>query len=134
MPAKTSVEQLRKLLKKQGIDGFLQPLHDEFLSEYPPASNRRLEWLTGFTGSSGTAIVMRDKAAFFTDGRYTLQAAAQVDKAAFELHNSGDVTPEAWLARVAEKKQRLGYDPKITTRHALRRLEDALAKKNAHAV
>ena len=75
---------LREKLKELSLDGFIVPHADEHQSEYLPKSAERLAWLTGFTGSAGTAIVLADKAAIFVDGRYTLQVRDQVDRAVFE--------------------------------------------------
>ena len=70
---------LRKVLTDQGLDGFVVPICDEHMSEYVGAYAQRLKWLTGFAGSAGSAVVLRDCAAMFVDGRYTLQVRDQVD-------------------------------------------------------
>ena len=75
------VAALRRALADAGLDGFIVPRADEHLGEYVPACAERLAWLTGFTGSAGTAVILREAAALVVDGRYTLQAAAQVDTA-----------------------------------------------------
>ena len=81
--------RLRAELKRRGLDGFVVPRSDEHQGEYVPASAARLAWLTGFTGSAGFAAALLESAAFFTDGRYTLQAATEVDGKAFaRLHIS----------------------------------------------
>src|SRR5215469_813053 len=118
---------LRAYLKKENLGGFILPVNDEFMGEYVPASAKRLEWLTGFTGSAGLAVVLKDKAAFFTDGRYTLQAKAQVK--GFELHNSGDLSPEQWLSEKAGDGDIVAYDPRLHTLQAIRRYE----KRATHA-
>ena len=64
-----------------------------------PPSEERLAWLTGFTGSAGMAIVLTHEAAVFVDGRYTLQAAKQVDRKAWHVEPLVDPPPEHWLAR-----------------------------------
>ena len=69
---------LRAELATRQLDGFIIPLTDEHMSEYVGAYARRLQWLTGFAGSAGTAVVPRDKAAIFVDGRYPLQVRDQV--------------------------------------------------------
>src|SRR5689334_15340305 len=74
---------LRTELKKRGLDGFVVPRADRQQNEYVPASEERLAWLTGFSGSAGAAVVLADKAALFVDGRYTVQAAAQTDTKMF---------------------------------------------------
>src|SRR5471030_2243999 len=73
------VAGLRAELKRRGLDGFVVPRADRQQNEYLPASEERLAWLTGFSGSAGAAIVLAERAALFVDGRYTVQAAAQVD-------------------------------------------------------
>jgi Xaa-Pro aminopeptidase len=125
---------LRNCMETHKVSGFLQPVHDEYMNEYPPACARRVEWLSGFTGSAGTVAVLKDRAALFTDGRYTLQAGAQADAGLFELYNSADKMPEAWLAEHLPAGAALGYDARLHTPLALRRLENALGKKNAKAV
>ena len=80
------------------LDGFIVPRADEHQGEYVPACGQRLAWLTGFTGSAGMAIVLTDRAALFVDGRYTLQAAAQVDPALFEIRHLIEEPPAQWLA------------------------------------
>src|SRR4051794_20086163 len=84
---KSPLELLRNELARRNLHGFLVPRADEHLGEYVPASAERLAWLTGFTGSAGLAIVLADKAAVFTDGRYVLQLASQTDGTLWErLH------------------------------------------------
>src|SRR5579862_3679832 len=75
---------LRAELQKRGLDGFVIPHADEHQGEYLPARAERLAWLTAFTGSAGAAVVLKDKAAVFTDGRYTLQVRQQTDSREFE--------------------------------------------------
>src|SRR5271163_2167758 len=71
-------------LKARGLDGFLVPRSDEHQGEYVPKRAERLAWLTSFTGSAGSAVVLKDKAAIFVDGRYTLQVRKQTDTSLFE--------------------------------------------------
>src|SRR3954471_22655716 len=79
LPRSARVAMLREELETRRLDGFVVPRSDEHQGEYVPTCAQRLAWLTGFTGSAGMAIVLRDRAALFVDGRYTLQAAQQVD-------------------------------------------------------
>jgi Xaa-Pro aminopeptidase len=71
--------RLRAELARRGVHGFLVPRADEHQNEYVPSHAQRLAWLTGFTGSAGLAVVLPGTAAIFVDGRYTLQAQAEVD-------------------------------------------------------
>lgn len=113
------LKALRSLLIKEGVQGFIIPLNDEFQGEYVPASAKRLEWLTGFTGSNGIAIVLQDEAAFFTDGRYTLQAAEQVSSD-YQQCMMPDVMPWEWVANKLRPSQKIGFDPWL---HTLRNVE-----------
>jgi len=110
--------KIRKLLVENGLDAWLQPVHDEWFGEYPPACNRRVEWISGFSGSAGLTIIGREKAVLLTDGRYTLQARAETP-AQFEVQNSGDVSAQKWLSDNFPNGARVGYDPKLYTRAML---------------
>src|SRR5690348_7713723 len=84
----TRLAALRAELARRGFDGFVLPHADRHQNEYLPASEERLAWVTGFTGSAGSAIVLEHKAVLFVDGRYTLQAQQQIDPAQFTIVNS----------------------------------------------
>ena len=116
---------LRQELTRQGLDGFVVPRADEHLGEYVPASAERLSWLTGFTGSAGLAIVLTDKAAVFTDGRYVLQLAAQTDAALWEQLHVTEQPPSAWAAENAKAGAKIGYDPMLFAEEGLNRYTDA---------
>ncbi|HEY0292758.1 MAG TPA: aminopeptidase P family protein [Hansschlegelia sp.] len=116
---------LRAALSENGLDGFLLPRADEHQNEYLPPSAERLAWLTGFTGSFGFVIVLPQKAALFVDGRYTVQARAQVDPAAFAAVNVADSSPADWLKDNAASGQRIGYDPALHTLDGFERFEKA---------
>ncbi|GLK67961.1 aminopeptidase P family protein [Hansschlegelia plantiphila] len=116
---------LRAALSEKGLDGFLLPRADEHQNEYLPPSAERLAWLTGFTGSFGFVIVLPQKAALFVDGRYTVQARAQVDPAAFAAVNVADSSPADWLRDNAASGQRIGYDPTLHTLDGFERFEKA---------
>ena len=104
---------LRAELAKRGLDGFVVPLSDEHQGEYVARRSQRLAWLTGFTGSAGLAIVLAEQAALFVDGRYTLQAAAQVDGSLYEHCHITDEPPGAWLREHLAAGAALGYDPRL---------------------
>jgi Xaa-Pro aminopeptidase len=119
---------LRAELARRGLDGFVLPRADEHLNEYVPASAERLRWLTGFTGSAGLAIVLGERAAIFVDGRYTLQAAQQVDAAEFEIVSTVETSPEGWLEANLPEGAALGLDPWLQTAEQLARFEAAAAR------
>src|SRR5690606_11173104 len=95
------VPLIRQAMARQSLDGFLAPHEDEHQNEYLPAANDRLAWATGFTGSAGAAVILKDKAAIFVDGRYTLQVRDQVDTALFEILDYVDSGGPRWLAASA---------------------------------
>ncbi len=118
---------LRAELARQGVEGVLIPRADEHLGEYVPPAAERLAWLTGFTGSAGLAVVLADRAAVFTDGRYTTQVAQQTDPALWERRHVTEEPPADWLREHA-KGRRIGYDPWLHAEAALKRLAAAGAE------
>jgi Xaa-Pro aminopeptidase len=114
------VAALRARFAGLGVDGVVIPHEDEYQSEYLPASEERLAFITGFTGSAGRAIVLNDRALFATDGRYTLQLERQVPGDLFHR------VSEEKAARAWEEENlpgvRLGVDPRLHTRADLKRL------------
>jgi Xaa-Pro aminopeptidase len=125
------VTRLRRELADRGLDGFVVPRSDEHQGEYVPPRGQRLAWLTGFTGSAGLAIVLRECAALFVDGRYTLQAAQQADGDLFEIHHLIDEPPAVWLGSVLKPGNILGYDPWLHTPHEVERFSAAAEKAGA---
>jgi Xaa-Pro aminopeptidase len=119
---------LRARMAEQGLDGFLIPHEDEHQNEYLPDANERLAWATGFTGSAGAAVVFKDRASMFTDGRYTVQVKAQTDPALLERRDLGEVA--AYL-ETAPKGSVIGYDPRLHSPDALVPLRRAAAKAGA---
>ena len=122
---------IRKAMAEQGLDGFLVPHEDEHQNEYLPEANDRLAWATGFTGSAGAAVIMKDKAAVFVDGRYTLQAKEQVDGRLFELRDLVEGGVTAWLESAAKQGQTIGFDPRLHSPDAIDKLRAAAAKAGA---
>ena len=125
------VAALRAALREAGVDGFVVPRADEHQSEYVPANAERLAWLTGFTGSAGTAVVLPDRAALVVDGRYTLQAPEQVDTAVFSVVPLAQTSVEAWVSENLKADAVLGYDPWLHTPDGVARLERAARKAGA---
>lgn len=127
-PSEERTNGLRAELATSELDGFIVPLADEHQGEYVPKRAQRLTWLTGFTGSAGTAIVLKDKAAIFVDGRYTLQAANQVDATVFDIVPLAETPPVKWIEANLPDGSKLGFDPWLHTTDGMRRLSGACAK------
>ena len=109
------LDAVRKELKRQELDGFIVPISDEHVSEYVGAYAQRLAWLTGFGGSAGSAIVLKDTAAMFVDGRYTVQVRDQVDGNLYDYCSVPADTLGGWLSDNAQSGARIGFDPWLHT-------------------
>ena len=130
----TPLEALRLELQRLDLTGFIVPHADEYQNEYLPSCAERLAWLTGFTGSAGTAIVLAQEAAIFVDGRYTLQVADQVDEHDFTFNHSGDNPPARWLEHHVRPSNRIGYDPWLHTPSDLERYQKACDRAEADLI
>lgn len=106
---------LRKILDREGVDGFIVPRADEYQGEYVPDCADRLRWITGFTGSAGFAVVTKDRAGVFSDGRYTIQLKRQVDSKLFETGDSTKISAADWVAANGGEGFTLGFDPRLHT-------------------
>ena len=122
---------IRTAIAAAGLDGLIVPHEDEYNNEYLPAANDRLAWATGFTGSAGAAVILKDKAAVFVDGRYALQVRDQVDGATFEIRDLVEGGVPAYLETALGQGQTVGYDPRLHSPEALDRLRAAAAKAGA---
>ncbi len=118
------LEAVRARMRQEGLDIFLVPRSDEHLGEYVPPSAERLAWLTGFTGSAGLAAVMREGAAIWSDGRYTLQLENETDGALWERLHLTETPPAKFLA-ARWPQGRLGYDPWLISNEGLRPFAEA---------
>jgi Xaa-Pro aminopeptidase len=110
------------------------PRADRQQNEYLPASEERLAWLTGFTGSAGAAVVLDDRAALFVDGRYTVQANTQVDGNIFSIEHLLEHPPEQWLEQNLKNGAKLGYDPWLHTSDQVEKLRKACTTAGAELV
>ncbi|MCC8370651.1 MAG: aminopeptidase P family protein [Rickettsia endosymbiont of Stiretrus anchorago] len=103
------INSLRNLFEKHSIDGYIVPSNDKYMSEYVPEYAKRLEYITGFTGSNGMAVICKDIVLFFTDGRYLEQARKQLDLKLFKIFDLKDISKFAWKDYLS----RAGYDPEL---------------------
>ena len=143
-PHAARLAALRGELVRAQLDGFVVPISDEHMSEYVGAYAQRLEWLTGFGGSAGSAVVLaapggcspdtEKRAAVFVDGRYTLAVRGQVDGALYAYENVPATSTSQWLGEHAAQGARIGYDPWLHSRGWVRAAEKALAKRGAALV
>lgn len=120
------IATFRKELKRRDLDGFIVPKADEHQGEFVARRSERLQWLTGFSGSAGSAIVMRNRtAAVFVDGRYTLQVKKQVDGKLFDYVQTAEQSHADWIRHNVSSGMRFGFDPWLHTDASRRRLKSA---------
>ncbi len=125
---------LRAELARRGLDGFIIPRADEHQGEYVPPRGERLAYITSFTGSAGVAVVLKEKAAVFVDGRYTLQVREQTDTKLFEPRDLVSEGPLAWLEVNLPKGAKLGYDPWLHSIAGVEALKAAVERAGGTAV
>jgi len=111
---------LRKKLKEYRIDAFLVPHNDMYFNEITAPFHNRLEWITGFTGSAGFAIIFKNSAIIFTDGRYSIQIRQEVDQSFFTIENITKNSPFSWLKKNVKKNITIGFDPWL---HSIKEVE-----------
>ncbi|MFB2670734.1 aminopeptidase P family protein [Shewanella xiamenensis] len=125
---------IRSELANANLDAFIIPRADEYLGEYVPEHNERLYWATDFTGSAGMAIVLKDKAAIFTDGRYTVQVRLQVDANLFSYESLTDTPQIEWLCDTLPAGSRVGFDARLHTLAWFENAKATLAKAQIELV
>jgi Xaa-Pro aminopeptidase len=125
------LQALQSELERRNLAAYLVPKSDEYMLEYAPPSSERLAWLTGFTGSAGMALVARQSAALFVDGRYTDQARQQTPESLWEHRHLTQDPPASWLERVLAEGDRVGYDARIHTPASLHAIRSAVEHAGA---
>lgn len=128
-----SITELRRAMKSRGIFAYIVTTDDFHGSEYVGAHFKLREYLSGFTGSAGTLVVTEDEAALWTDGRYFIQAAAELSGSGIELMKQGEPeTPsiERYLRGKMPESSVMGFDGRAVNAAFARRLENVLSEKN----
>ncbi|KDM92097.1 aminopeptidase P family protein [Photobacterium galatheae] len=120
------VAQIRQWLEAEQLDALVIPHEDEYLGEYIPEHNERLLWATGFTGSAGAAVIGRDKAAMFVDGRYVVQVRKQVPGEVFEYRHLIEEPPMQWVADHFAAGNKIAVDPRLHSGAWLKRTQQSL--------
>jgi Xaa-Pro aminopeptidase len=104
---------IRAHMEVANVDAFIIPRADEYLGEHIPEHNQRLLWCSDFSGSAGTVIILKDRAAIFVDGRYTIQVKQQVNTELFEFYDLHQIPHIAWLSQQLPAQANVGYDAKV---------------------
>ena len=111
------IKYIKNKLKYHNIDGYIIPKNDEFFNEYVSPENDNLKYISNFSGSYGFALILKNKNFLFVDGRYIIQAGKESGKN-FKILNLFDQSP----SKVLKNNYKIGFNPKIFTRHMLNRL------------
>lgn len=130
-PITTRIDALRQVMEQEGVQAFIVPSTDPHMSEYVAPHWQAREWISGFTGSAGTVVVTSHKAGLWTDSRYFLQAATQLEGSGIGLYK--EMLPETpsitdFLAAELKPGQCVGIDGEVFSIQETRRLRQALAK------
>ncbi|KAJ5176737.1 Xaa-Pro aminopeptidase P [Penicillium canariense] len=130
------LSQLRQLMKEHKVDVYIVPSEDSHQSEYIAPCDGRREFISGFSGSAGTAIISLSKAALSTDGRYFNQAAKQLDNNWHLLKRGIEGVPtwQEWTTEQAQGGKAVGVDPSLITASGARKLAETLEKNGSSLV
>ncbi len=134
MSQQDRLSNLRKELTDLGVDGFIVPRTDRYQGEYIPPDAERLAWLTGFTGSAGLAIILKQTAAIFVDGRYTLQVRSEVPESLYTFLHLIDDRPADWVGTQLLEGQKLAYDPWLMTPKQIEAFEKTVREAGGELV
>ncbi|UYO99395.1 aminopeptidase P family protein [Oceanotoga sp. DSM 15011] len=134
---KERLKNIRKLMQENEISAYIVPSFDAHKSEYVAEYWKCREFITGFTGSAGTAVILKEKAGLWTDGRYFIQAEKQLKSSTIELFKMGEPdTPDfkEWIFDNLEENSKIGFDGRTFSLNEIRELKNTLDKKNIELI
>jgi len=126
---KNRLASIRNWMSENNIDVLIIPHEDEYLSEYIPPECERLAWATGFTGSAGIAVILKDKAAIFVDGRYTVQVRNQVDETLLAFKHLANDPYLKWIQANSQNGAIVGYDARLHRANWVKSAKKILGEK-----
>ena len=126
--------KLRKLMKKNCIGYYYVPHEDENLLENTPSSRKRLEWISGFSGSAGSLLIEENNLNLFIDGRYTIQSKIEMKNVKCKIHNVSNNNFLDFLKKIKNKKKKLGIDIKTISVKNYSAIKKICDEKNIHIV
>ena len=127
------LKKLRALMAEKNINMYIVPTADFHQSEYVGEHFKARRYITGFTGSAGTAVITMDSAGLWTDGRYFLQAGKQLEGTTVELFKMGELnvpTIEEYIESTLPEKGTLGFDGRVVSMGSGQVYEEIIQKKN----
>lgn len=126
---------LRERMKSENIAAYIIPSADPHISEYIPERYKNIEWISGFTGSAGTLVITTDFAGLWTDSRYFVQAADQLENTGFELvklRNQGAAEYAEWLSETLAQGDVVGFDGRLASIAAVQQIKNSVEEKGIH--
>ncbi|OPJ58168.1 aminopeptidase P family protein [Clostridium oryzae] len=133
MEVKERIEKLRELMKENNMDAYIVPSFDDHHSEYVADHWKCRQWISGFTGSAGTAVITKDSAGLWTDGRYYIQAEKQISGSGMKLFRAADYgvpTYTEWLADALNENSCVGFDGNVFSVSMVKEMENEFKCKN----
>ena len=123
------IKSIQRFLETNNLDGFIQPRSDSYLGEYVPLSDSRLEWISGFSGSAGEILILRNTAILFVDSRYTIQAVNETINTDIKVVLSSEESLTDYIENNLKKLKNIAFDPWL---HSLSKIKFLLnvGKKN----
>ena len=137
MSIQERISMLREQMKSHGIDMYIVPTADFHQSEYVGEYFKARKFITGFSGSAGTAVITLEEARLWVDGRYFIQAAAQIEGTSIEMMKMGKPgvpTIDEYLKEAIPENGTLGFDGRVVAMGNGRRYEEIVAEKNGKIV
>lgn len=138
MSNKNKIDSLINIINELSLDAFLISHNDEFMNEHLPPDAERLSWLTDFTGSAGNALIFTEgrKSVLFVDGRYTLQAAKEVDTTIFDIVCTDNIPMNLWMSKNLSNGTNIGYYPWFYSVYEIEELSKSCKKTSSllHAI
>ncbi|HBJ1647207.1 TPA: aminopeptidase P family protein [Clostridium botulinum] len=131
------IEKLREIMKKENIDYYVVPSGDFHQSEYVAEHFKSRAYITGFTGSAGTALIGREKGILWTDGRYFIQAEQQLKDSGIELYKMripGWPTLHEWLMENMKSGETVSFDGRLFSANEYKEFKKIKDKKNINIV
>lgn len=132
MNVRERVEALRKLMKNNGMDAYIIPSSDPHQSEYVADHWKARTWISGFTGSAGTAVITQDDAGLWTDGRYFIQAEKQLSGSGirlFKMAQPGVLSYDEWIMKTLKKGSCVGFDGKLFSASKVKEMRESFLKE-----
>jgi len=126
---------LREYMKRNELDAYIIPSSDAHQGEYVADHFQGRKWVSGFTGSAGTAVILREKAGVWTDGRYFIQAQRQLEGSGFDLFKmavEGVPTYGEWLASELVEGAKVGFDGRVICQNDFQGIDKELKGKDVH--